>query len=252
MNIGVTSLTLKKYTIEEVIEIVTKAELDGIEWGEFTGHIPLGDLEIAKKASELTTKANLNIFSFGSYFKLGENIDFTQTLFTAKALNAPIIRIWAGILGSIEAGDDYFNSIVNEAKLISDIASKEKIKLGFEYHQNTLTDCSSSALKLIKAVNHDNCRLYWQPNGNLSFSQNHEELKEITPYLAGNFHIHNYNSVDGYKALCEIKEEISNHFKKFVNPNFNCMIEFVKDHNIDNFYKDAKALKEIFRGEDYV
>jgi len=247
MNIGVTSLTFRNYTVNQVIGFAKNADIHGIEWGESENHVPLGNVNRAKEIANITQYAGLKIFSFGSYYKLGQSADFKETLLTAIALQAPIVRVWAGTLGSVESSDENFNAIIYEAKTITNMAQQNGIKIAFEYHENTLTDSKNSAEKLITAINNENCGLYWQPNQSISFEENYDAIKKLIPYYAGNFHIHSYSAKEGYQLLENIKHEIFAYFGQFVNDDFNLLIEFVKKHDVENFYKDVKTVREVLK-----
>ena len=86
MNKGVVSVTFRKKTPEEVIDIVKKAGLTHIEWGGDV-HVPHGDVETAKRVGELTRAAGLTVSSYGSYFKDPEaDLQFEDVLASAVAL----------------------------------------------------------------------------------------------------------------------------------------------------------------------
>src|SRR5690625_3600330 len=100
---GLCSVTIRNLSVEEVIGLVTITGLDGIEWGGDV-HVPPGNIEQASAVAKLTEENNLDVISYGSYYRVGESknnkASFKQILETAVHLKAPAIRVWAGGLGS--------------------------------------------------------------------------------------------------------------------------------------------------------
>jgi len=93
--LGMTSVTFRNKSIEEVIEITKQSPLIAIEWGG-DAHVP--DVNAAKRAAQLTKNAGLKIASYGSYYRVGKDSiqRFDEVLDVAKMLGAPIVRIWCG------------------------------------------------------------------------------------------------------------------------------------------------------------
>ena len=248
IKLGVTSLTFKQNTPEEIVEIVKGSSAVGIEWGENENHAPLGDLPRADEIKELTLSNGLEVFSFGSYYKLGEPIEkFERTLQTALSLDSPVIRIWAGGKSPNILLESDFDDYVSQAKIIGDIAKENNISVCFEYHNNTLTENANSAKRLMDAVNHPNVGLYWQPNFDYDFAENLAGLKSIVGHVTKNIHINNHSADAGYKSLSEIKDDLNGYFKVISQQNrdFNIIVEFVKGGAVQNFCDDLKVLKKV-------
>ena len=94
---GMTSVTFRKKSAEDVIAIVKEAGLDGIEWGGDI-HVPAGDLGTAERVRESCRQNGIEILSYGSYYRAGEQERFRPVLETAIMLGAQTIRVWAGTL----------------------------------------------------------------------------------------------------------------------------------------------------------
>ncbi len=176
---GLVSVSFRKLSCQEIIKLTKSADLRYIEWGGDI-HVPPTNIENAKEIAKMTRLHGLEVSSYGSYYRCGENSDFLPYLETAKALGAPRIRIWAGDTASKETNTAARKNIVDDAKRIANLAQAYGIILDFEYHPNTLTDDCISARKLYEEINKPNCRLYWQPNFNLT----HEENLKSLVYLA--------------------------------------------------------------------
>jgi sugar phosphate isomerase/epimerase len=245
MNIGMTSSTFYNNDVDTVLKYAKTASICGIEWGEGK-HIPFGDITTATNVLNKTIDCGIKIFSFASYYIPGEDMDFLKTLFVAKALGAPIIRIWAGKESFDNIDSNKYNKICKDSYDASIMAKEENIKVAFEYHQHSLTDNSKSALRLMNDIGSDNIYLYWQPNGMLDVNGNSSELTDILPFLAGNIHIHNYKNEE-YHSLEKIKTDLQTYFKilKKENKQFNALIEFTANNKFENFVEDVRILKSV-------
>jgi len=245
---GLVSVTFRKLSPEEIIELVKKAGLDGIEWGGDI-HVPHGDVKIARDIARKTKEAGLSVASYGSYYSLGceaeKNLPFEKVLESAIALEAPVIRVWAGKMASEKADQAYWDMAIEESGRIADMAMKQGIKIAYEYHPNTLTDTSESAYRLLKEVGHSNVYSYWQRPHELNKEECIDSINKISPWLNN---IHTYYYEDKVRMpLSKGINEWKDIFKaiKAIKGDRYAMIEFVIDNLPEQFLEDAKALKEI-------
>lgn len=246
---GICSITFRDLSCEELIEEVKKAKLDAIEWGSDV-HVLPNNLDRAKEVGELTRAAGLEVSSYGSYYRVGidNEYSFEEILATAVALEAKDIRVWAGRKGSKDADQDYFNNVVADSKRIAKIANEAGIRVSYEYHGKTLTDTVESALRLLKAVDSDNMQLYWQPAVGLSIKQRLINIEAVSDYIT-NVHVFNWIEIDRL-PLKEGSQDWNNYLSiinKSTNPikDRYFLLEFVKDNSLAQFESDAKALREI-------
>ena len=250
-KIGVCSITFRNLSIQELIEATKRANLDAIEWGSDVHVIP-NDVEHAKKVGDLTKKAGLDVSSCGTYYRVGiENkYSFEEILECAIALRAKDIRVWAGRRGSREVESAYFDAVVEDSRRIAQLASDVGIRVSYEYHGKTLTDTVDSALRLLKAVNHENIYIYWQPAINLDVKTRLSNIKAIAPYLT-NIHVFNWKKIDRLPlktGIVEWKryfEEISQS-PSLIDSRY-YLLEFVKEDSLDQFFEDAEALIKIVK-----
>lgn len=248
MNTGLVSITFRKLSPGEIIKLVAKAGLDGIEWGGDI-HVPHGDIIRAKEVSKMTIDSGLKAAAYGSYYYVGceeqQGIPFEKVLETALELKAPTIRVWAGNRGSAEADDAWWAKVIDETYRISKLAKNSGTTISFEYHGNTLTDTGEAALRLMKAVGGANTTCYWQPPCGLGFEQKTEGLKQILPWL-GNIHVFWWNVYDRLPLAdgSNIWKGYTEIIRTIVGCRY-CMLEFVKNDDPDQFLKDAITLKEI-------
>ena len=245
MKLGMTSLTFRNEEIQAVFEYARRANIEGIEWGVCDKHIRLGDKERISLVKELSKKNNIEIFSLGSYCDMTDFEECDKTLETARMLNAPIIRLWAGKKGTCDCDKEYYNKIIENSKKMAVKAEKLSVMLCFEYHHNTLTDGADAAIKLVKEINRYNVGLYWQPQWRLSYEENIAEVKKVIPYVTKNIHLSNYSAENGYGLLCDIENELRGYFAEIKGSDYNLFIEFVKDASVDSLISDALTIRKI-------
>ncbi|HHV95541.1 MAG TPA: sugar phosphate isomerase/epimerase [Clostridiaceae bacterium] len=245
---GLVSVTFRKLSPDEIIDLVVKAGLDGIEWGGDI-HVPHGDIAKAREVAQKTKDAGLCVSSYGSYYYVGcekeKNITFEKVLETALELKAPLIRVWAGNRASSAADEDWWNICIADARRIGQMAQEHGIKIAFEYHANTLTDTSESAYKFLKEIDHPNIYSYWQPPVGMAKDECIRALNKVVPWLT-NIHVF-YWAERTRRPLEEGIDVWTEYMKviKQVSGERYCMIEFVKDDTPEQFLKDAEALKKI-------
>lgn len=251
LRTGLCSITFRKHSPDEVIELAKKGGIEGIEWGGDI-HVPPGESDHARAVGQKTKTAGLSVCSYGSYYRSDEESDsFADVLETADALGAPIIRVWAGRQDSDTASDEYRAEVVEHLRR-SVIAARElDISIALEYHRNTLTDTQASAHQLIEEVNLPELKLFWQPRTGGVFENDLIELKAALPHLA---HVHCFHwgpkgKKDAYPLMDGAEQ-----WKQFINSVRNIdgdrfvILEFVKDDAPEQFVEDAKVLRALIDG----
>ena len=242
-KIGFTSVTFRKKSREEVCKIAKENSIFNIEWGADV-HLPPGDELALEEVLRLQKEYGINAVSYGSYYRLGmQDISlWRQIVETANAVGAKIIRIWQGSVSSEKVSDSALESMINEARILADIACEYDITIAFEFHKNTNNDCAKSAIHFLKTVNKDNVKTYWQP---FSVSDDIENLKAVLPYLVV---VHTFSwSKNGRRFSLKRKEKAWKKYISIINdsdiyPFF--ILEFVKNDNEKQFVKDAELLKK--------
>ena len=247
---GLTSITFRQLSPKDIIDLALKANLDGIEWGGDI-HAPHGDTKTAGEVYKMTVDAGLDIIAYGSYFILGysaENgLDFRSVLDSAVALHAPVIRVWAGKVGSAEAEESYRNKIIEETKSIAKLAAEKNIEIAFESHINTLTDTGESSVDLLEEINMPNVKSYWQPDPSWSVKKNLEKINLISPWLK-NVHVFQWTKKNFVRLpLSDGKEQWGKFFDKIstAGNDVYAAIEFVKDDSPEQFLNDANVLNSL-------
>ncbi len=249
MKLGMCSITFRHKSTQEIIELTKQAELDAIEWGADV-HVPVGEMRTAMEVGAQTKRAGLEVSSYGSYYRLAEKGDkqetFEAVLQTAKALDAPAIRVWAGVKGSKQANDYYRKRVVQEARRVGELASAERISIHLEYHDNTLTDTKESAAQLMKEISHPNVFSYWQPSNGVSVAERLSSIEALKNWIT-NVHVFHWYSFKDRLDLVEGKDEWQQYLQKINEDGKEryVLMEFIKGDDIDQFFADAKILHQL-------
>ncbi|GIN56824.1 xylose isomerase [Lederbergia ruris] len=247
-KVGLCSITFRQLSVAEVIDISKKAGISGIEWGGDI-HVPPGNVEGATQVAYLTKQANLQVSSYGSYYRVGYEEDgqesFAKVLETAIALTAPSIRVWAGRVGSREASEQDRKKVVDDAKRIAELAKNKMISIHFEYHRGTLTDTAESATQLMEEINHPNVFLYWQPAVNESVQKRIDSIERVSPWLS---HVHvfyweNTNRLP-FSSGVTMWEQYLNALKRVKGERY-LLMEFVRENKVEQFMDDVEVLKRM-------
>lgn len=250
-QLGICSVTFRKKTPAEIIDLVQKAGLHAIEWGG-DEHVPPTDLENAAKIGNQTRLAGLEVSSYGSYYYAGEGQDFSPFLKTALALQTDSIRIWAKKMnfkkeiGKID--EEEFAKIVSDIKQAAQFAQSQNVSLHLEFHQGTYTDTTESAKRLIEEIDEPNVYLYWQPLAYTSKEERLEQIKELSAYIS-NVHVFQWDSEFKRYPLADGKNEWNDYINQVQTLSSNkhyFLLEFMKDNSVDQFEEDAVTFKELF------
>jgi len=244
---GLVSITFRKLSPREILDLVLKSRVEGIEWGGDV-HVPHGDLNRAREVGKMTRDAGIKTPSYGSYYCVGEEkedgLPFEKVVETALVLETPIVRVWAGRKGSAEASEDYRNRVVAESCRIAEIASEASLVVSYEYHGHSLTDTPESAKRFLEDVDRENVKTYWQVPVGASFQEALSGLNLILQWLT-NVHIFHWDLTPDQRRPIEVGTENWKRYLATVGSTGRehfAMIEYVKDDAPESFLSDAKTL----------
>lgn len=246
---GMVSATFREKPAEEIIGLCVEAGLKAVEWSE-NAHVMPGDPSGAGKLYEKTLEAGLTVAAYGSYYRLGQNEDvegtFGASLASAKALHAPLIRIWAGTEPSEAVSEERRKVLAAEAVKICDMAEAEGIKVAMEWHKNTLTDTNESAMKFLKEAGHGNLYCLWQPTVALNMAQRTEGLDLLGDRL---LNLHIYYWLEGVRRPLAEGTDEWRQYLEHVNRDEDRfgLLEFVMGNTREQFLEDAKVLHELLK-----
>ena len=245
MKTSLTSVTFRKKSVEEIVDLVAKAGIDAIEWGGDV-HVPPTDPEAALKALKLCQEKGIEISAYGSYYRCGEDEDFAPILNTALILGVKIIRVWAGKLGSAVCPAETREKLNQKLAEAVAMAAEKGLIVATEYHPNTLTDDLDSALQMLADV--PGLYTYWQPATSIPREPGYDTyaLEKLGKRVV-NVHVFHRNSQNQKVPLSDAFDKWVGHFRdleKFCDVRYGA-IEFVMDDTSEQFLDDAKVLREI-------
>lgn len=249
MNTGLVSVTFRQLSCEEIIKYACNSGLKYIEWGSDV-HVPETYLENAKRIADLTHESGLSVSSYGSYYYLGEGQNFRDYLDTARILKAPVIRVWAGKTASAAADGCFRNKLAHEAKEIAKQASEFNINVDFEYHPNTLTDEHTSARRLLEEINEPNCRIYWQPNFDLSHEENLDAINDVLDFV-DIVHVFSWEPKFVRLPLAD-RASLWNDYMRILKrkKDIKYLLEFVPDDNPEILKRESETLRNFLKGSN--
>lgn len=237
---GIVSFTFKSFSSEEILKITSSCGLKAIEWSE-NYHIECGNTGEAREVARRTRELGLEVAAYSSYYRLGKGMDIRPSLDNALAMEAPIVRVWAGSQPSGELSEQERSALTEELRRAVGFAREAGIPLGLEWHKNTLTDENASGLRLIKEIDSPYLRTFWQQTKALSIDERAEGLKAIMPYLE-NLHVYWWDE-SGRRPLREGREIWKTRYLPLMdNRKHYVLIENIMNDSVEQFREDAAEL----------
>ncbi len=244
---GLVSISFRQMDVEQIIEIVSQAGLDAIEWGGDV-HVPHGDLKKAETVHDICSEKGISCPSYGSYYRAGASPAelFDGVLKCAEILKSDIIRVWAGEKASGEADNDYFKRVEKDLKRICKISADKGVSIGLEFHKNTLTDDARVAKRLIDSVNEKNLSTYWQPPVDRKTGDNLDDIDLLKGHIS-NVHVFTWQGSErnalesGYSKWVKYLKHIDDEYIHY------CLLEFVMNDSAEQFKNDAAVLKRLLK-----
>jgi 3-dehydroshikimate dehydratase len=181
---GLVSVTFRQLPADEVVEVAARSGLAAIEWGGDV-HVPLGNLPVARRVKAMSEERGLAVAAYGSYLRAGsvDREEMRSAVATAAALGAPTIRVWAGNVGTAQAGVGDRMAVTRGLAELADMAAGSGIEIAMEFHRNTLTDEIDSTITLLLDVGAPNLKTYWQPPVDVDDAECLEQLEALMPWL---------------------------------------------------------------------
>lgn len=242
---GLVSISFRKNTQREILEMMKRADLKYIEWGSDV-HAPHKRLDMLRELAEMQRMYGVSCSSYGTYFCLGETPveDLADYIKAAKTLGTDILRLWAGRRCGGELSLPEIEKFMDSCWRCADIAEREGVKLCVECHKNSFTERLEDALMLMDNVGSDKFRMYWQPFRARSVEENLAYLKKVEPYVE-HIHVFNWDAYNRYPLADGIEA-----WKKYVaalsRPR-TLLLEFMPDDLLSALPREAEALHEIIK-----
>lgn len=244
---GLVSITFRQLSPSAIIELVTQAQLTGIEWGGDI-HVPHGDVATARAVRQQTVDAGLQVVAYGSYYRVShaETGPFDAVLAAAVALGAPTIRVWAGRQGSDVADEAAWQAVIEDSRRIADLAAGAGVRIAYEFHGNTLTDTIEAARTLLERVDHPNMGSYWQPPRYSAVEANLAGIEAVAPWLA-HVHVFQWHRVSAEREpLVTGQTDWQQYLGKIaqIEGERFALLEFVQNDDPAAFLRDAEILRK--------
>jgi hypothetical protein len=235
---GLVSVTFRRLTPAEVVDLAAAGGMAAIEWGGDV-HVPVGEHGIARETAARCADAGIAVEAYGSYYRAGgDPAEFGPVLATALALGAPRIRVWAGSAGSAEQPDRA--AVVADLARVAELAGREGVEVAVEYHANTLTDTLDSALDLFAAA--PALKPYWQPPVGSTVEDALTAVPALEPVAA---HVFSWAD-DGARlplaARADLWWPVLDALAALPGDR-HVLLEFVRDDAPDAFVEDAATLR---------
>ncbi len=244
---GLTSITFRQLNRAEVVAVAARAGLEGLEWGGDV-HVPPGDAAAAGEAAHLCREAGIVIPSYGSYFRLGIGTfdEWRKVRDSALALNASIVRVWAGRTSSELADENLRAHVARAGRGVAESAAEVGLRVACEWHGGTLTDRASSATALFDAVAHPAFGTYWQPPVGMGVEDCLVDQRAALPRLMG-LHVFQWHPQTRARQPLALGESCWTRYllaagKAIGNRTLFAHLEFTRDDDPDNLVADAAVL----------
>lgn len=238
-KIGLCSISFRNLSPAEIIDNMKKVGLSVIEWGSDVHAL----IEKVEEIARLQRQHNIICCSYGTYFVLGQTplSELKKYIDAAKILGTDILRLWCGNKNSEEFSEEEKAQLFAECEKATKIAEQNGAILCMECHNNTYTNTAKSALELIKAVDSDCFKMYWQPNQFKTEQENLDYASLLSQYTV-NIHVFNWEGDKRY-PLSDAKAVWQRYLTCFDNKQL--LLEFMPDDKIESLKKETQALKEI-------
>ena len=245
LHTGLVSISFRSLSCEDLIAHLKKCGLKNIEWGSDV-HAPVDNIERLYEIKKLMEENGINCCSYGSYFRISVTPveDIYKYIKAAKILGTNILRLWAGRKKASNCTKEEREHLFTQCRKAAALAREHDVILCLECHRRSYTETKEGALELMNAINSPNLRMYWQPNPDISLSENIEYISLLNPYI---MHIHVFNWRADQRF--PLKEDIDNwnSYLSALSGNHHLLLEFMPDDRIQSLADEAGALQEIIQ-----
>ena len=241
-KLGLCSVTFRKKSIEEIVEIANNAGVSYIEWG---ADVHVRSIDDASNAKAICDNHGIKISSYGSYFNCADYDEskWINVCKIAETLGAPAIRVWLGKKDSEKTSDSEYKTLLENTKKMCDIASGYSLEVCPECHGNTYNNNTDAILKFKDELQADNFKTYFQSR----YFRMEYDLDRIDRTFDFTRDVHvSYRDLKREQLFRKKdKNYLDTLLRKFKAKNFSgiVMVEFVDHSNEKVFYKDIEKLK---------
>lgn len=243
MLAGLTSVTFRSLSAEQITRFAARNGLSGIEWGADV-HARPDDFSAIDRIVKLGRQYGVPPISYGSYYKAGCDNEFSaeQVVGAAARLGVKRIRVWAGCKNAAKTSDSEFGAIVSDLKSVTRLAAEKNMTVAVEFHHHSYTEHARDAMKLLRAV--DGLRTYWQENPQISDLENYGEFELLLPYTE-TVHAFCFDADLKRYPLSKAEERWRRYLdaaKAAGKTDMPFLLEFVQNDSTEQAEKDARSL----------
>jgi sugar phosphate isomerase/epimerase len=242
LRFGLCSVTFRKKTIEEIVDIAKNAGVGYIEWG---GDIHVKSLDDARKVKTLCDNNGLKISSYGSYVNSADYDEskWDEICKITKEMGANSIRIWLGNKDSEKTSTDEYNILLENTKKMCKIAANYSLLVCPECHDNTFNNNTDSIIRFKNDLQEDSFKTYFQSR----YFRMEYDLDRIdrTFDFIENVHVSYRDMKREQLFRKKDKNYIDTLMKKLKEKNFEgiVLVEFVSGDSEKAFFEDMEKLK---------
>lgn len=207
-RVGVCSIAFKERSAEQALRAIAAAGADCVElWGQ-PPHLPYPvDAGWCAALREQAGESGLSICALGSYFRPGAHPSYggrpvtkENQLAAARALGAPVIRIWPGTAARDATAPAARERIYAEIRDFADAARDAGVTVVLERHSGTLTEGWDAPLAVLREIAHPAVALNYQvvypaPAKDLA-ARAADDYRRLLPH-ARHAHLQNYAAAAG-------------------------------------------------------
>ncbi len=216
MRIGVFTVSLPEYNVEESVALLKEMGYDAVEWR--VGNAPkeddvdfvyerrywshnkstllVDDIEAqAKRAKELCDKVGLDILALTTYLGVDNKEMLTRVIKAAAAIGCSMVR--AGIMTHKTGTPGYpelFDKMRADLKTWEPLLLECRVKLVLEIHHQSLISSPSAAYRALEGLNPDCFGLIFDPGNmvNEGYEDYQKSFELLRDYIC---HVHVKNSL---------------------------------------------------------
>lgn len=242
---GLVSISFREHTAAKIALAASTYGLKYIEWGSDI-HAPYQDLSALESVAALHAAYGISCCSYGTYFRLGYTpvSELPQYIQAAKILGTNILRLWAGRKKASDCSREERDYLFSECRKAAAIAKESNVILCLESHRRSYTETKGGALELMQEINSPNFRMYWQPNPDISLSENLDYIEALNPFIT---HIHVFNWTADQRHPLSIGMDTWKTYLSKLSGDHHLLLEFMPDDRMQSLPYEADALHQLIQ-----
>ncbi len=135
-------------------------------------------------------------------------------------------------------------AVEEDSRRIAKLAARRALTISYEFHADSLTDTTESAVALLQAVQDRRIRTYWQPSLAMTHAEKLASLSAVRRWLT---HVHAYYYVEGsenQRPLAEGQTQWLDYLSTVarIGGDHYVMLEFVPDSTAESLLREAATL----------